>query len=125
MDTLYLVFKHRFQIVIWICVTEAKTSPQANEDFNPGTQPCQADYQPLLKFFSQRTKRLLSQGLSVAESWPCELHSLAYLLVNITNSQYLAVIRNVAHFHGTLEMRLGPAAFTNAVSLAEKTESRI
>jgi hypothetical protein len=45
MDTLYLVFKHRFQIVIWICLTEAKTSPQANEDFNPLTPPCQAPFE--------------------------------------------------------------------------------
>jgi hypothetical protein len=68
MDTLYLVFKHRFQIVIWICLTEAKTSPQANEDFNPGTQPCQADYQPLFNFFFERPHRPISLGILPSET---------------------------------------------------------
>jgi hypothetical protein len=44
MDTLYLVFKHQFQIVL-DCLTERINSPQANEDFNPVTQTCQAGLQ--------------------------------------------------------------------------------
>ncbi len=42
MDTLYLVFKHQFQIVFGVCRTDDKTLSQANGDSNRWNLLCQA-----------------------------------------------------------------------------------
>jgi hypothetical protein len=44
MDTLYLVVKHRFQIVL-DCLTDDLNSPQANGEFNRLSKLCQGRHE--------------------------------------------------------------------------------
>jgi len=54
-DTLYLVFKHRFQIVSLDCLTDDLNSPQANGDISQPIQVCQVEA-PILGSYFRRTK---------------------------------------------------------------------
>ena len=55
MDTLYLVFKHHSKLSL-DCLTDGIISPQANEDFNPVTSPCQATRRKTLGFLFEMQK---------------------------------------------------------------------
>src|SRR5438034_536559 len=60
MDTLYLVFKDRFQIVL-DCPTDDQNSPQANGEFNRLLKLCQGKACCLRNYVLRRQKRRLPQ----------------------------------------------------------------
>ena len=73
MDTLYLVFKHHSKLSL-DCLTDGIISPQANEDFNPVTSPCQATHRKTLGFLFKMQKcrparNLLRQGDTFMCPW--------------------------------------------------------
>jgi hypothetical protein len=56
MDTLYLVFKHQFQICLWIALQTIKLRPKQTETLTYGVHSVKARSQLLLEFLSKKQK---------------------------------------------------------------------